>query len=263
MTAEVRLNFEPDTLSQLEEWHESVRTKAITIIQKTIPEKVLFLNQKIAKAQADKTDLLSKHHYFHPDAIATDTTVHHPAAADDAAASSSSKKRKTADANGVATGATPEEATVYTGNVKASEYLERVYDDLRAEWDEMIVLMDDLKMFINLLIPRIEDGDTFGVSVQEEALNEVVRTQDSAYNLLATPFSTLTVRGDLAAKMVRYPGVEDYALALREHDRKSVYRANMQLTDTRNMYAVVLDILRKNISKISKPKSGNQMGSYG
>lgn len=91
-----------------------------------------------------------------------------------------------------------------------------------------------------------------------EALNEVVRTQDSAYNLLSTPFSNYGVRGDLAAKLVRYPGVEDYALALREHDRKAIYRAHMQLVDTRNMYAVVLDILRKNIAKISKPKSGNR-----
>lgn len=31
----------------------------------------------------------------------------------------------------------------------------------------MISLMDSLKMWINIMFPRIEDGDTFGVSVQE------------------------------------------------------------------------------------------------
>lgn len=112
-------------------------------------------------------------------------------------------------------------------------------------------------------MPQIEDGDTFGVSIQEEALNEIVRTQDSAYNLLATPFTYYSARGDLAAKLVRFPGVTDYAEALKEHDRKAVYRLKMHLTDMRNMYAVVFDIVKKNIAKISKPKSGNQMGSYG
>ena len=29
--------------------------------------------------------------------------------------------------------------------------------------------MDSLKMYINLQMPQIEDGDTFGVSVQEGA----------------------------------------------------------------------------------------------
>ncbi len=57
--------------------------------------------------------------------------------------------------------------------------------------------------------------------------------------------------------------MEDYKEALREHDRKSLYRLKMHWTDVRNMYAVVWDILQKNIGKISKPKSGNQMGSYG
>ncbi len=118
-------------------------------------------------------------------------------------------------------------------------------------------------MYINLQMPQIEDGDTFGVSIQEEALNEIVRTQDSAYNLIATPFTYHSARGELAAKLVRFPGVEDYKEAIREHDRKMVYRLKMHLTDMRNMYAVVFDIIKKNIGKISKPKSGNQMGSYG
>lgn len=62
----------------------------------------------------------------------------------------------------------------------------------------------------------------------------------------------------MAAKLVRYPGVEDHALALREYDRKAFYKARQQLVDLRNVYTVVLDILRKNIDRISKPKSGNR-----
>ncbi|SJX60773.1 related to Proteasome activator complex subunit 3 [Sporisorium reilianum f. sp. reilianum] len=261
MSVAVKLQFEQSTTDALEAWQQSIRDTAINIIQKTLPEKILSLNAKIAQVDSDKEHLFSKSRYFDPSTIGTDVTVYPPHNE-----ASSSKKRKTADAavNGDATPSAHHDAAhVYTGTLRTSAYLTAAFADLRAEWDTLIELMDALKMYINLQMPQIEDGDTFGVSIQEEALNEIARTQDSAYNLLATPFTFHSARGDLAAKLVRFPGVEDYAEAIREHDRKTVYCLKMHLTDMRNMYAVVFDILKKNIAKISKPKSGNQMGSYG
>lgn len=36
------------------------------------------------------------------------------------------------------------------------------------------MILFQVKMWITLLIPRIEDGNNFGVSIQEETLSEVV-----------------------------------------------------------------------------------------
>ncbi|KAJ1027813.1 hypothetical protein NDA13_003267 [Ustilago tritici] len=270
MSVAVTLKFDQSTTDALEAWQQLIRSNAIKIIQTTLPAKILSLNAKIAEIDRNKDHLFSKSCYFDPSPIGTDVTVH-PASSSTLKTEDgpSSKKRKTTDstttANGEPSSCTNAEdsAHVYTGVVHTPSYLKTAFTDLRAEWDEIIETMDSLKVYINLQMPQIEDGDTFGVSIQEEALNEIVRTQDSAYNLLATPFTYHSVRGDLSAKLVRYPGVEDYAEALREHDRKMVYRLKMHLTDMRNMYAVVFDIVKKNIGKISKPKSGNQMGSYG
>ncbi|EST06643.1 Proteasome activator pa28, C-terminal domain protein [Kalmanozyma brasiliensis GHG001] len=264
MSIAVKLQFEKSTTDALEAWQQSIRDNAVNIIQKTLPEKILALNAKIAEIDSDKTHLFSRSHYLDPTAIGTDTTVH-PASSSATEEGTSSKKRKSADGNAVngETASHEESAHVFTGVVSTPAYLTKAFAELRVEWDELIELTDALKMYINMQMPQIEDGDTFGVSIQEEALNEIVRTQDSAYNLLATPFTYHSARGDLAAKLVRFPGVKDYEEALREHDRKTLYRMRMHWTDLRNMYAVVWDILQKNISKISKPKSGNQMGSYG
>lgn len=271
MSVAVKLQFEKSTADAVEAWQQQIRDNAINIIQKVLPEKILSLNAKIAEVDTKKDHLFSKTCYFDQTPIGTDVTVY-PSSfsssdglkAEDAP---SSKKRKTSNValNGESTtpAAQEESAHVFTGIVKTPEYLASSFDLLRSEWDQLIELMDALKMYINLQMPQIEDGDTFGVSIQEEALNEIVRTQDSAYNLLASPFTYHSARGDLAAKLVRFPGVEDYKQAIREHDRKAVYRLRMHLTDMRNMYAVVFDIVKKNIGKISKPKSGNQMGSYG
>lgn len=267
MSIAVKLQFDKSTTDALEAWQQSIRDNAINIIQKTLPEKILSLNAKIAEIDTNKEHLFSKSHYFDPTAIGTDTTVHPASSTSHTEDGSSRKKRKSADGNAINGDSSPsspeDSAHVFTGVVHTPSYLTSTFTDLRIEWDQLIELTDALKMYINLQMPQIEDGDTFGVSIQEEALNEIVRTQDSAYTLLATPFTYHTARGDLAAKMVRFPGVEDYKEALREHDRKSLYRLKMHWTDVRNMYAVVWDILQKNIGKISKPKSGNQMGSYG
>ncbi|KAJ1032246.1 hypothetical protein NDA18_001738 [Ustilago nuda] len=271
MSVAVRLKFDQSTTDALEAWQQSILSNAINIIQTTLPAKILSLNAKIAEIDRNKDHLFSKSRYFDPSPIGTDVTVH-PASSSTLKIEDgpSSKKRKTTNSTTTTNGEPSSSCTnaegsahVYTGVVHTPSYLTTAFTDLRAEWDEIIETMDSLKMYINLQMPQIEDGDTFGVSIQEEALNEIVRTQDSAYNLLSTPFTYHSARGDLAAKLVRYPGVEDYAEALREHDRKMVYRLKMHLTDMRNMYAVVFDIVKKNIGKISKPKSGNQMGSYG
>jgi hypothetical protein len=39
-------------------------------------------------------------------------------------------------------------------------------------------------------------------------------------------------------------------LGLREHDEKQLYTARQNLNDLRNIYAVLFDILNKNIQKV-------------
>jgi len=66
---------------------------------------------------------------------------------------------------------------------------------------------------------------------------------------------------------MKYPHIEDYAvrklkipyfllliapdqLSLMEHDEKQHYMARQHLMDIRNVYAVVTDIIHKNIAKV-------------
>lgn len=58
--------------------------------------------------------------------------------------------------------------------------------------------------------------------------------------MMATPLSYHTTRGDLAAKLVRFPGVEDYEHALKEHDRRAIERLVNQFYDLRNMVSAAL-----------------------
>ncbi|KAG6821388.1 hypothetical protein H0H93_014185 [Arthromyces matolae] len=51
-------------------------------------------------------------------------------------------------------------------------------------------------------------------------------------------------------------------LALKEHDEKQLYIARQHVLDLRNMYAVLTDLMQKNISKIRAPKANNSAGLY-
>jgi hypothetical protein len=104
-----------------------------------------------------------------------------------------------------------------------------------------------------------------------EVLSELHRAQESAYNLRDIARQDHIARAKICSKIIKYPNVQDYPvcssttgysisrvnlpnlsqLALREHDEKQLYLARQHLFDLRNVYAVVTDIIHKNIAKAS------------
>lgn len=75
-------------------------------------------------------------------------------------------------------------------------------------------------MWITLLIPRIEDGNNFGVGIQEETLNEVRNVEGEAASFLDQMSRYFTTRGKLLTKVAKYPAVEDYRRAILDMDEK-------------------------------------------
>ena len=103
-----------------------------------------------------------------------------------------------------------------------------------------------------------------------EVLTELHRSQESAYNLRDAARQSHFNRAKLCSKIIKYPNVEDYAvsiasylsheglhqfvsqMALKEHDQKQIYVARQNLYDIRNVYAILTDILHKNIGKVRR-----------
>ncbi|EEB91104.1 hypothetical protein MPER_10595 [Moniliophthora perniciosa FA553] len=102
------------------------------------------------------------------------------------------------------------------------------------------------------LTARYPSGDNF------EALAELHRAQESAYNIRDVPRQDYLSRAKICSKLIKYPHVEDYT----EHDSKQIYYARQRLYDIRNLYAALTDVLHKNIAKIRAPKANNRTGMY-
>lgn len=143
-----------------------------------------------------------------------------------------------------------------------NQHIGKLHAILKKECEELAEYVDKVKLWVNLNMPQIEDGDNFGVQIQEEVLQELHRSQQSAYNLRDNARRDYLDRAKICSKLIKYPNVQDYSLALKEHDDKQLYCARQDLLDVRNIYAVLTDIIHKNIAKLRSPKGNNSSGLY-
>ncbi|CCO35503.1 proteasome (prosome, macropain) activator subunit 3 (PA28 gamma [Rhizoctonia solani AG-1 IB] len=252
---------DPAVSEQLKAFNDTVTKRAEEIVFKVFPQKILTLNQKIEECSTDDSHL----HAASIDS-ATDTTIYSPLT------EPPTKKRRHENGDSVAVGGVAEVGggPRFTGRMVANHKLRTLHDGLKNEYMELVNLCvsineapDKVKLWVNLTMPKIEDGDNFGVQIQEEVLNELHRAQDSGYNLRdAVSKSHHINRAKICSKILKYPHIEDYAIALQEHDEKQFYMALRNLIDLRNIYAVLTDVIHKNFQKIRAPKGNNGAAMY-
>jgi len=245
---------EKETAAKLEDFRKTVDADAEDVIFRVFPSKVVEL-QKLIKSTALPS---SPFHQSHASA-STDVTVHPPP---NGSGEPDKKKRKREAGETADHVLSDTQHARFPNAFHSNKHLVAVHETLKKECEQLIELTDKIKLWINLTMPKIEDGDNFGVQIQEEVLNELHRSQESGYNMRDNVRQHLLNRAKICSKIIKYPHLEDYALALKEHDDKQLYIARQNLSDLRNVYAVISDIIHKNITKLRSPKGNNGIGLY-
>lgn len=72
-----------------------------------------------------------------------------------------------------------------------------------------------LKMWISFMIPKIEDGNNFGVSVQEDTLGEIQTVESEAAAFFDQISRYFLSRAKIVSKVAKYPHIEDYRRAVQ------------------------------------------------
>ncbi|KJH43219.1 MIT domain protein [Dictyocaulus viviparus] len=116
------------------------------------------------------------------------------------------------------------------GNVPCNSQLADLMDQIRPLLRDAVENVNKVKMWITLLIPRIEDGNNFGVSIQEETLGEVRNVESEAASFLDQMSRYFTSRAKLLTKVAKYPHVEDYRRAILDMDEKQFINVRWILT---------------------------------
>lgn len=133
---------------------------------------------------------------------------------------------------------------------------------LKANILEFIENLTTVKIWIQLNIPRIEDGNNFGVTIQEETLSELGRAEESAFATLEHGPKYFLMRAKYITKSLKYPGIADYRNAIYELDEKEYINMCITIKELRNNYSILHDMISKNWDKIRKPRSESSMSLY-
>lgn len=129
----------------------------------------------------------------------------------------------------------------------------------------IIDLMDHankIKMWITYLMPKIEDGNNFGVEIQEETLGEANAIEAEAATYLDAISGYFMARGRIIGKIAKYPHVEDIRRTVTELDEKEFITLRLLCCELRNRYANLHDLIIKNFEKITKPRSSNTLSMF-
>lgn len=74
------------------------------------------------------------------------------------------------------------------------------------------------------MIPKIEDGNNFGVSIQEDTLAEIQSVESEAAAFFDQISRYFVSRAKVVSKVAKYPHIEDYRRAVVELDEKEFLR---------------------------------------
>uniref|UniRef100_UPI0037E8CBB4 proteasome activator complex subunit 2 n=1 Tax=Semicossyphus pulcher TaxID=241346 RepID=UPI0037E8CBB4 len=144
------------------------------------------------------------------------------------------------------------------GNEKIMSLLDRVKPEIVALRETIIVVSS----WIQHLIPKIEDGNDFGVAIQEKILERITAVKTKVDGFQANLNKYFLERGDAVGKASKETHVMDYRSLVREKDEALYAEIRVITLDIRGFYAELYDIIFKNLDKVTKPKGEEKPSMY-
>jgi len=148
------------------------------------------------------------------------------------------------------------------GTSPSNKFITELIKLVKPKMKQLVEDANLLKMWVLFLIPRIEDGNNFGVSIQEDTLGEIRTVESEAAAYFDQVSRYYMSRGKIVAKIAKYPHVEDFRNTLNEIDEKEFLSLRLVVCELRNHYATLHDVITKNLDKIKKPRSSNTENMY-
>ncbi|XP_014254235.1 proteasome activator complex subunit 3 [Cimex lectularius] len=241
---------------KVQQFKDSLILKAEQLILKGFPEKIVLLNEILESPQLNEKNLSKVYQAVNipiPEPITFNNC-------NDNDSEPAPKKLKT-DALANCVEGTKVMA-LESGPVPCNQVLLHVIRTVKPHIKQLVEDANLLKMWISFMIPKIEDGNNFGVSVQEETLAEIQSVESEAAAFFDQISRYFCSRAKVISKVAKYPHVEDYRQAVKELDEKEYLSMWLIMCEVRNRYSTLHDIVIKNLEKIKKPRSTNSESLY-
>ncbi|CAL4122344.1 unnamed protein product [Meganyctiphanes norvegica] len=238
-------------MKQVDEYKSTVKEKAENLVKKNFPERILEFNKLLEKSPFLCEDLHNVHSDLKipvPEAQIINSHDGDPPGG---------KKRKMSD-NGEDVSGT-KVMVLPSGSVPINPHITEMVDIIKPLIRTLVEEANLLKMWVSFLIPKIEDGNNFGVSIQEETLGEIRTVESEAAAFFDQISRYYMTRAKLVSKVAKYPHIDDYRRTVVELDEKEYLSLRITLAEIRNHYATLHDMIIKNMEKIKKPRNANNI----
>ncbi|KAM4707864.1 proteasome activator complex subunit 1 isoform 2-T2 [Discoglossus pictus] len=148
------------------------------------------------------------------------------------------------------------------GPIASNEKILTLQKKIKLEMQESKEKLHMVSLWLQLQIPQVEDGNNFGVAVQEKVFELMtnLRTKLDASQTQISKY--LSERGDAVAKAAKQPHVGDYRALVHRLDEAQYCELRITALEIRNFYATLYDIITKNYSKIKRPRGETKQLIY-
>uniref|UniRef100_A0A3Q4AR01 Proteasome activator complex subunit 1 n=1 Tax=Mola mola TaxID=94237 RepID=A0A3Q4AR01_MOLML len=148
------------------------------------------------------------------------------------------------------------------GPICINERVESLLQEVKPQIQTLKEKLNTVSMWVQLQIPKIEDGNNFGVAVQEKVFELLTNTRTKIEGFQTQISKYYSERGDAVAKAAKQSHVGDYRQLVHELDQYQYSELRLVVLDICNTYAVLYDIITKNYDKIKKPRGDGKALIY-
>lgn len=243
------------TVNKVNDFVETLKKDTEKLVKEQFPGKILEIEELFKQVKELST---SEH-------VHVDIPYPEPLVDNNGTDEPSNKKRKAEELNTNNHGNSVPGTRVLVfpgGTIPYNKIIHKYCEKTKPWMKELIEHSNMVRMWINFLIPKIEDGNNFGVSIQEDVLNEARQVESEASTYLDQISRYYLQRARIITKISKYPHIEDYRQSIRELDEKQIVSLQSAVLEMRNHYASLHDMIMKNIDKIKVPRSINQHNMY-
>ncbi|KAM4809623.1 proteasome activator complex subunit 1 [Rhinophrynus dorsalis] len=148
------------------------------------------------------------------------------------------------------------------GPIACNEKIAALQNRVKSEIQESKEKLNMVTLWLQLQIPQIEDGNNFGVAVQEKVFELMTNVRTKLDAVQTQILKYLSDRGDAVAKAAKSPHVGDYRALVHQLDEAQYCEIRIAVLEIRNTYATLFDVVTKNYSKIKRPRGDTKQLIY-
>uniref|UniRef100_A0A8C2CHZ0 Proteasome activator complex subunit 2 n=1 Tax=Cyprinus carpio TaxID=7962 RepID=A0A8C2CHZ0_CYPCA len=224
------LKINSDNAVRIENYRQSLYKQAEELFSGHIPLKISQLDNLLKGDDLSITDLSSLH-------APLDIPIPDPPAPED-------------------------EVAPKCGFIKGNERIVKLLDIVKPEIMALKETCITVSCWISHLIPKIEDGNDFGVAIQEKILERITAVKTKVEGFQTNINKYFSERGDAVAKASKDTHVMDYRSLVHEKDEAVYSEIRVIVLDIRGFYAELYDVISKNLEKVTNPKGEEKPSMY-